>query len=358
MNDQSHADVLRMLDANANRAAEGLRTLEDVARLVREDRGASETLKSLRHQLGQLCQGFERQDRLAARAVETDAGTTLTTDGEATRADWPAVISAAAERVTQSLRTLEECSKFLSAELSQQFKQLRYAAYDQLADCELRLRSPRSTVTAQLYLLVDCSQDIDAFRLTLRKLAEGGVELFQLRDKAADGGRLMQYARAAMDGLRETKSRLIINDRVDIALASGAAGVHIGQTDMELADARRLTHGRLWIGVSTHDLEQAERAQQQGADYIGCGPTFPSPTKQFNAFPGVDFLSAAASRIRLPLFAIGGIDLENLQQVTAAGCQRVAVSSAIQAATDPYQAARLFSKALQAAAAARATAST
>jgi thiamine-phosphate pyrophosphorylase len=122
---------------------------------------------------------------------------------------------------------------------------------------------------------------------------------------------------------------VIVNDRVDIALASGAGGVHVGQEDLPLDQVIRLAGGRLKIGVSTHDLHQARQAQAGGADYIGCGPTFPSNTKGFKQYAGVEFLAEVAKEIELPAYAIGGIDAGNVSQVIQAGFRRVAVGGAI-----------------------------
>jgi thiamine-phosphate pyrophosphorylase len=339
-----HLQARRVLDANANRAAEGLRTLEDYARLVREDRAVAAQLKQLRHRLIEVLSPLPRSERLRARATHSDAGTSLSTPQEVTRGELADVVPAACERVTQSLRNLEEFSKPISAVVGAALKQLRYEAYDILASTELRLRFGAALSESQrLYLLIDSSQSIEDFRQLLAALAAAGVDLFQLRDKQADGGLLMRYARAAMDTLRDTPAKLIVNDRVDVALASGAAGVHLGQDDMTLHDARNLAGSRLWIGISTHNIEQAQAAEQGGADYIGCGPTFPSQTKQFEVFAGTQFLCQAVEQIELPIFAIGGIELDNLDRVHQAGCYRVALSGAILKAGDPVQAARALS---------------
>ena len=334
-------EVWRVLDANANRAAEGLRTLEDYARLVTEDTATARRVKQLRHLLAEVLAPLPRSELLLARATHADAGIRLSTHQEEQRGELAQVVPAACQRVSQSLRVLEEFSKYHSAALGQAFKQLRYETYDVLAETELRLVTGRQlTPDQRLYLLVDCSQAIEHFQQQLRQLAAAGVDLFQLRDKAADGGQLMRYARAGVAALSETAARLIVNDRLDIALAAGAAGVHLGQDDLGLSDARRLAAGRLWIGISTHDLDQAVAAQDGGADYIGCGPTFPSQTKQFTSFAGTHFLQQAAAAIEIPLFAIGGITLDNIDQVLQAGCGRAAVTAAITRAADPQAAAR------------------
>ncbi len=331
--------VWRILDMNANRAAEGLRTLEDIARVVREDSVAALWIKTLRHDLAEALEKLSRSSRLAARSTENDAGTNYTSQRESSRADWREIVSAACERVAQSLRCLEEFSKVVDASIGQKFKSLRYRAYDTLAQLELRWMRGSELRQSHLYLLIDCKQPIEDFTASVQRFAEAGVDLFQLRAKECDGGKLVQYARAAVSSLAETSSRLIINDRVDIAMASRAAGVHLGQDDMSLSDARRIAGPDLWIGISTHSLEQAVAAENAGADYIGCGPTFPSNTKSFTEFPGLKFLSEIAQQISIPAFAIGGIDGTNVADVILTGVRRVALSSAIYSSDRPYAAA-------------------
>ena len=126
-----------------------------------------------------------------------------------------------------------------------------------------------------------------------------------------------------------------MNDRPDLAALCHADGVHLGQEDMSVKDARTILGPHALIGVSTHTIHQARSAVLDGANYIGCGPTFPSGTKHFEEFPGLDFLREISAEIRLPAFAIGGITPANLPQVLAAGITRVAVSAAITSAADP-----------------------
>jgi thiamine-phosphate pyrophosphorylase len=331
----------RILDANANRAAEGLRSLEDHARLVCEDELAADWVKSLRDDLTRVLQRLDRTSRLTARSTQRDAGTELTGAREASRSSMDDVLVAASERVTQALRQLEETSKFLSVEVAEQFKQLRYKAYDRLAELELRLINPaRGMNSGFLYLLIDCSRPIEQFVTYVTELAAAGVDWFQLRDKHADGGRLMEYGRAAKQALYSSDSRLIINDRLDIAMACQADGVHLGQDDMLLADARGLVGNTMLVGISTHSVDQAMAAEQGGADYIGCGPTFPSQTKEFSEFVGPELIRHVVESVQLPVFAIGGIEDSNVEAVMAAGCHRVAVSGAIHQAASPPQAAR------------------
>ncbi len=165
---------------------------------------------------------------------------------------------------------------------------------------------------------------------------DAGVRLFQLRMKTAKTGKL--YEMAAVLGLLVQRGRgiVIVNDRVDVARVIGADGVHLGQEDVPLADARAiLGPGRL-IGVSTHNLAQAVEAEAGGADYIGFGPIFPTATKE-NPDPvvGVAGLREVRTRVRIPIVAIGGINAGNIAEVVTAGADCCAVVSAVLSAPDP-----------------------
>jgi thiamine-phosphate pyrophosphorylase len=131
-----------------------------------------------------------------------------------------------------------------------------------------------------------------------------------------------------------------VNDRADVAAIVGADGVHLGQEDLSVKDARAVVGTRTLVGVSTHNITQARAAVLDGANYLGAGPTFPSRTKAFDDFAGLEYLRQAAAEIQLPTFAIGGITAENLPEVIAAGLSRVAVGAAVTEAAEPGVAAR------------------
>jgi thiamine-phosphate pyrophosphorylase len=133
---------------------------------------------------------------------------------------------------------------------------------------------------------------------------------------------------------------LIVNDRPDLAVLAQADGVHVGQEELSVKDARSIVGPDLLIGVSTHSIEQARQAALDGANYIGVGPTFPSTTKQFDRFPGLELLRTVAAEITLPAFAIGGVTRNNLAEVKSSGFRRIAVSGAILEADDPIDATK------------------
>lgn len=168
----------------------------------------------------------------------------------------------------------------------------------------------------------------------------GGVTCVQLREKSCSTREFLDEARTVRAVLQGTGVPLIINDRVDVALAVGADGVHLGQTDMPIRDARRLVGADMLIGVSAECVDDAVRAEAEGADYIGVSPVFATPTKTDTAPPlGLDGVAAIRAVVSIPVVGIGGISALNAAAVIRAGCHGVAVVSAIVAAQDPRRAA-------------------
>jgi len=175
-----------------------------------------------------------------------------------------------------------------------------------------------------LYAILDPSLTPEPVAFA-RQLAEAGVQLIQLRDKRGSSRTIHEQARELMS-LQSSGVRIIINDRPDIAAIAGAAGVHVGQDDLPVEDARKICQPPLWVGVSTHNLNQVREADATSADYIAVGPIFPTSTKE-NPDPvvGLDLLRAARQLTRKPLVAIGGVTVESAAEVFAAGADSVAV---------------------------------
>ena len=197
------------------------------------------------------------------------------------------------------------------------------------------------------YAVLD--RDDEALAAALVDPARGGARVLQVRIKPAvplDTVELVRIARMARRVTRDAGAALVIDDRVDVALVAEADGVHLGQTDLPLADARRLAP-RLWIGVSTHNLDQVVAARDGGADYLGFGPVFATGTKR-NPDPvqGVTGLTTAvAAAGELPVVAIGGITPSNVGSVVTAGAAAACVIAAVTAAPDPVAAARAIAAA-------------
>ncbi len=332
--------ALRILDAAANRAGEGLRVIEDYLRFHLDDRHLTRLCKAIRHELAATLRIYGDRERHAARETQADVGTSVSLPAEQTRSNLAAVLSASFKRVEQSLRSLEEFSKTMSPETAATIEQLRYRVYTLEKVTGTTHHGIERLAGAQLYVLIDGGPSIDSFRGTVQSLIGAGVSVLQLRDKNLADRQLLERARLLRDISTGTETLFIMNDRPDVALLAGADGVHVGQDELTVKDARRILGPRGLVGLSTHSLEQARAAVLDGADYIGVGPTFPSHTKQFAEFTGPELLRAVAAEIRLPAFAIGGITAANVDQVLDAGFSRIAVSGAVTAAQDPATAAR------------------
>lgn len=171
----------------------------------------------------------------------------------------------------------------------------------------------------------------------------GGADIVQLRSKVLADAVLMRLGFRIKKIAEKNRKLFFVNDRMDLTLAIGADGVHLGQEDMPVRVARKLAGQaglKVWVGKSTHNLKQALAAVSEGADYIGIGPVFQTPTKPDVQSVGLQFVRQAAAKIRIPWVAIGGIDLGNVRDVAAAGAKRIAVVRAVFAAQDPESAAR------------------
>ena len=191
-----------------------------------------------------------------------------------------------------------------------------------------------------LYLITDAaprSQPFDAF---LADVIEAGVGMVQLRDKTLSDRQLLEAARVFARTCRDNGALFIVNDRVDIALLSGADGVHLGQDDAHPDDVRALAGDDLIVGVSTHSPEQIAAANETSADYVGVGPIYETPTKPGRSPVGLELVRYAARESRKPFFAVGGIDLTNVEAVLAAGARSVSVVRAVTRAEHPAAAVR------------------
>ena len=201
-----------------------------------------------------------------------------------------------------------------------------------------------------LYLVTD--RGLSRGRATaeiVREAVAGGATCVQLREKHGSSREFLEEAQAVQAVLRGTGVPLIINDRVDIALAIGAEGVHLGQQDLPIAAARRLGPPGWLIGISAESLEDAVQAEEEGADYIGVSPVFATPTKADTAPPlGLEGLRAIRAAVKIPLVAIGGMHAGNARDVIRAGADWLAVVSAIVAADSPREAARALRREIEA----------
>ena len=194
---------------------------------------------------------------------------------------------------------------------------------------------------ARLYGILDLGyvQRADALQVA-RAMIAGGVDIIQLRAKKQSVAEIAALATELHGVTSDANVPLIINDHAEVAREVGAEGVHVGQDDISIARSRQLAGSSSVVGRSTHSLEQAKRAGDEGADYIGFGPLFATPTKPDYVPIGLDDIRAAHAAADFPIFCIGGVKLENLAEVIAAGAQRVVIVSGLLQAGDIAQYAR------------------
>lgn len=320
--------ALRIIDANLNRAGEGLRVIEEYARFALDDPALSERVKTLRHRLIISAQARNSGSLLAARNTAGDVGCEITTSSEAERECLTDVLQASFKRVQQALRSIEEYGKTIDPQLAREVESLRYEAYTLERQMVRSTSRSAQLQSARLYVLIDGGASEADFVAKVNQLTAAGADILQLRDKSLDDRTLLARAKKLASLTRGSETLFMMNDRPDLAALAHADGVHVGQEELPVSEVRKIIGPDLLIGVSTHTIEQARQAVADGADYIGCGPTFPSQTKSFDHYPGLDFLRQVAAEISLPAFAIGGIKLQNIDQVLATGIKRVAVSEA------------------------------
>ncbi|WP_448598972.1 thiamine phosphate synthase [Thermoleptolyngbya sp.] len=331
--DRSLTAIHRILDANLDRAREGLRIVEEWCRFGLNDASLTAECKDLRQRLAQ----WHTTDLRAARDTPSDPGIDLTHAAEMERPSLDALLQANLCRVQEALRVLEEYSKIDRPEMAAACKQLRYRVYT--LESKLMGRSHDRLMQklrrSPLYLVTSPHEHL----LPIVEAAlQGGLSLVQYRDKNADDPTRLQLAEKLCHLCRRYDALFLVNDRVDIALAVDADGVHLGQQDIPIALARQILGPNRIVGRSTTNPEEMQRALDEGADYIGVGPVYETPTKAGKAAAGLDYVRYAATHSPVPWFAIGGIDAENLGAVMAAGATQVAVVRAIMQSQQPMQA--------------------
>jgi len=337
---------LRMIDANLNRSGEGLRVLEDVARFVLNNTELCQGLRTLRHDLAQETKAL-RVGLLSQRNAENDAGhlndispsekklNVKTTSLQ----DLLDLVTANAKRVEQSLRVIEELAKLpeINSKLNPaNFEQARFTLYTLERDLISRIsRRDKMEIISGLYVILDKQllNGRDELFVT-KKIIEGGGRIIQLRDKQSKKGELLLAAQKLRDLCNKAGILFIINDHLDLAIAVGADGLHIGQEDLPLSVIRRELPIDKIIGCSARTLSQAVKAQTEGADYIAVGSIFTTTTKREATVVGLDTLQEIKRTVSIPVIAIGGINHDNVDEVVAAGADSIAVVSAVLSAED------------------------
>jgi len=345
--------TLRIIDANLNRIGEGLRFLEDVARLLLNDATLTQQLKTMRHEMLRGDWSFQQQ-LLQARDSAGDVGISIEAPGEEKQRELPIMVVANARRVQESLRVLEEMAKIpeVMPKLdSEKFKQARFNLYTiEQALLSKLLRQDKIKRLPGLYVIIDTQVLVKGRSLidVASQAIQGGAKTIQLRDKLQSKRELLPIAQQLRNLCAEHDVLFIVNDYLDLALATDADGLHLGQNDLPIGVARKLLPIDKILGCSTTTVNQAIAAQSEGADYVAVGSIYPTTSKEMVEVVGLDRLRQIRQAVTLPLIAIGGITKDNVAEVMAAGADSVAVISAVVRAEDVEEAAREIAETLEA----------
>ena len=332
-------EIHRILDANFNRAREAVRVAEDCGRYALNDPAITAMAKNLRHDLREVLTAMPVKEMVSGRDVAGDIGTEITSPGERVRADLAGVATAACKRLSEALRTIEEYSKVIAPDQTLQVERMRYNAYTLEQRLAWRLDVSTRMGDVKLYVLIGSHMVKGSLRDGARAALAGGADAIQLREKNVSDAMLLAFAAELRELTDEMGKLFIVNDRPDIASIIGADGVHLGQNDLPIGEARRLLRPGAVVGRSSHSIEQARAAVNEGADYVSLGPVFNTDTKDTGPPVGLDMLRQVTEEITVPVVPIGGITADNVAEVLAAGAKRVAVCSAVFGAADPRAAA-------------------
>lgn len=326
--------IYRILDANLDRAREGLRIIEEWCRLGLNHQPLAEECKQIRQELAQWHSWELRQ----ARDTPNDVGTDLSHPQEEARESIEQLLQANLCRAQEALRVLEEYSKLYEPQMAKACKQLRYRVYT-LESSLLNNYRHQQLLNAPLYLVTSPEPEI---LKVVEESLKGGLTLIQYRDKLGNDSDRLEKAHQICQLCHRYNALFIVNDRVDIALAVDADGVHLGQNDAPVAFAREILGNHKIVGRSTTNKQELNRAIAEQADYVGVGPFYETPSKPGKVAASSEYIDYVKAKCPVPWFAIGGIDLNNLDDVLSKGAQRVAVIRAIMQAEQPTQVTRQF----------------
>jgi thiamine-phosphate pyrophosphorylase len=338
--------TLRIIDANLNRIGEGLRVLEEFARLTLNDAGLSQQLKNLRHDIVNIDADLQEQ-LIGARDSEGDVGADMAAEGDDKQRDAAGIIAANSRRVQESLRVMEEIAKSSVLNLdSDKYKKARFTVYTiEKALLSRMLRQDKAGEIKGLYVIMDTVfLKGRSYAKATEAVIKGGARLVQLRDKERNKEELLEIAGRMKKICNHFNVPFIMNDNLDIALAVDADGLHVGQDDLPVPTARQLLPVGKILGCSVRTVEEAQKAQSDGADYIGVGAMYSTSTKESAEVVGPERVKEIKQAVDLPIVAIGGINSKNLAEVLAAGAVSAAVISTVLGAADIEEATRRLVK--------------
>lgn len=329
----------RIIDVNINRATEALRAIEEIARFYLDDKKISEKLKNMRHF---ICNFFDDDYEVLLKSRDTanDVGVDIkNVTKEGRNLNIENIFKSNIKRLEQSLRMLSEYASLPET--------LRYESYTIEKEMFERLKMNIKKYLLEkrrLYLVTnsDSFNSDDDFLDRVALALKSGVDIIQLREKNRPAKEIIELGYKIRELASSFNALFIVNDRIDIAKIVKADGVHLGQDDLSLSAAREILGEEAIVGISTHAPDDAISAMKDGADYIGVGPVFKTPTKPGRIPVGLEYVKWAKENVNIPFFAIGSIEPDNIDEVIKAGASRVAVVRAIMNSENPVHNIEIF----------------
>ncbi|MFC1764215.1 thiamine phosphate synthase [Planctomycetota bacterium] len=340
--------VYRIIDANFNRAREALRVMEEYCRFALNHPTLSAQAKQLRHRLCQALSQLPATRLIACRDSERDVGAEIQVAGQLQRTQLEDCLTAGCKRLSEALRALTESIQTFDPNLAQSLERLRFAGYQLEKDIAVIGIPCQRYRQVRLYVLVSHDHPTEVLQQTQACIA-GGADCIQLRSKHLDDRSYLSLAQDFVKICKDSHVLSIVNDRIDIAVAAEADGVHLGGNDLSVNCTRMLQREPLIVGSTTHNAFELTTAIADSPTYIALGPAFATHTKPDLDPVGLDYLRQAATTLSdtgIGNVAIGGITLDTLPAVLATGVQAVAICAAVTAAPDPKAACQAFKEIL------------
>jgi len=334
--------VYRIIDANFNRAREAIRMIEEFCRFALNSVQLTERAKQIRHELSTAIGKLDSSRLISSRDTLGDVGIGRKVENQLVRDDLIDCFTAGCKRLTEALRALAEMTQTLDRSVAETLEKLRYTAYTLEKDIILFRDTSEKYKRVELYIVITSNLPAEVISLTYKSV-DGGADCIQLRAKDVEDDVLFALAVEFVRICRDGGVLSIINDRIDVAAASGADGVHLGQNDLPVEQARKLQLSPLITGKSTHSPMQLRAACQERPTYAALGPVFATATKPTAPAVGLDYVRQAKEILDgtgIGNVAIGGITMDNVEDVLKAGAEAIAVCAAVTKADDPTRACR------------------
>ncbi len=335
----------RIIDANINRVNEGLRCIEEYTRFVLNNKDLTSRLKNIRHEIS-IYFDDKYENLIKSRDTVNDIGVDIKNISKENNKS--SVIRANLKRIEEGLRVLSEY-----AGLDDKYRYQIYTIEKEISEIvsmEKHTNIKKALLkNRNIYLITssDSFKNDDDFLDKVAQILKAGVNIVQLREKNKSASEIIKLGYAIRQLCSIYNALFIVNDRVDIAKILDADGVHLGQDDISIEDARKILGEDKIIGISTHKPQDAIEAKNSGADYIGVGPVFKTPTKPNTIPVGLEYVKWVRENIDIPFYAIGSIDTNNVNNVVSSGAENIAVIRALMNSNNPSDTVKKFMEVLK-----------